>query len=499
MLRIEIHEGVVFCHYSPDDAGPNNGDYLGRVYEGGSFKGLDYDELVAIGTGEWKIVLDEREENVQGNPPDWLYDDAAWANFCYEVGAITQYEAKQRKLEAMKLQVLRENPTACFGVPVDQEGKPLITAQMGSSHTQGQVMYFIDVPPPTISGKLHMGQIFSYAHMDFLARYYKLVKGEQLIYPFCFDNTGIPTEKSALENGITGLYEKVEFSEKVSKEYETLFRDMGMAFSYDRETFSRLAIDVADESFADLERKGLLYEDERDSLWCPKTQTWVSQSEVDEEGCYERSGEKVEVRQQHGWFVRVVDNLDRIRDAVKKIEWRPDHYQNRLLNWLDGYKYDWSISRERKFGVTLPAGVQENYVCDTWFISSLTPQIAYSAHIVRPTLDAPVFDARFQAHDIINTWALYTIIKSVFHRDDIPWKRIIISGHALTGDDYEIKDCVRFEGEGLVPNAVKYAVAYRDKANCWHATWTVDTPDELGYWENLCKGEEETFRFALVK
>lgn len=54
--------------------------------------------------------------------------------------------------------------------------------------------YLIDVPPPTISGHLHLGHVFSYCHMDFMARYYQMRK-KILLYPFCYDSNGLPTEK----------------------------------------------------------------------------------------------------------------------------------------------------------------------------------------------------------------------------------------------------------------------------------------------------------------
>ena len=47
-----------------------------------------------------------------------------------------------------------------------------------------------------------MGHAFSYTQMDFLARYHRM-KGKELIYPFGYDNNGIPTEKLAYKNGIT--------------------------------------------------------------------------------------------------------------------------------------------------------------------------------------------------------------------------------------------------------------------------------------------------------
>ena len=63
-------------------------------------------------------------------------------------------------------------------------------------------MYLIDVPPPTISGSLHMGHVFSYNHMDFVARYRRL-RGDDLVYPFCYDNNGLPTEKLCLSHSVT--------------------------------------------------------------------------------------------------------------------------------------------------------------------------------------------------------------------------------------------------------------------------------------------------------
>src|SRR6185437_344633 len=82
-------------------------------------------------------------------------------------------------------------------------------------------------------------------------------------------------------------------------------------------------------------------------------------------------------------------------------------------------------------GITIP---DSDDVFDTWFISSLTPQLAWSTRTSDISLKCPVFDVRFQAHDIIYTWALYTIIKSLYHNDQIPWNHIVISGHALTGE-----------------------------------------------------------------
>ena len=52
--------------------------------------------------------------------------------------------------------------------------------------------FVIDTPPPTVSGILHMGHIFSYTQADFVARYQRM-SGKDLFYPMGFDDNGLPT------------------------------------------------------------------------------------------------------------------------------------------------------------------------------------------------------------------------------------------------------------------------------------------------------------------
>ncbi|MDX1650621.1 MAG: class I tRNA ligase family protein, partial [Myxococcota bacterium] len=74
-------------------------------------------------------------------------------------------------------------------------------------------------------------------------------------------------------------------------------------------------------------------------------------------------------------------------------------------------------------------------VFDTWFTSSLTPQIA-SGWLLDPDRHAKLFpaDLRPQAHEIIRTWAFYTLAKSMLHEDRIPWRHIVVSGWILDPD-----------------------------------------------------------------
>jgi valyl-tRNA synthetase len=300
-------------------------------------------------------------------------------------------------------------------------------------------VYLIDVPPPTISGHLHMGHVFSYSHMDFVARWRRM-KGDDLVYPFCCDNNGLPSEKLCIAGGATDLLAREILLHEYQQRYVDHFKSLQQAFDYTSyyTTGSTGAKKLCLLSFEDLKSKGLAYKAETEFLYCPETGTSVSQSELDANGCFERSGVKAVVKRGEGWFVKILDNIPHIRKAIESINWHPEKFKFRLLKWLDEVKYDWSISRTRSFGIPIPG--ESGMTFDTWFISSLSPQLAYNAykgHLsgrsgnLPMTLDCPVFDVRFQAHDILRTWALFTIVKSLYHNDQIPWKNVVVSGHAL--------------------------------------------------------------------
>ena len=152
--------------------------------------------------------------------------------------------------------------------------------------------YVIDTPPPTVSGKMHIGHAFSYSQQDFIARYHRM-KGENVFYPFGTDDNGLPTERlvEKLKNVKSTKMQRQEFVElcqKTIKEIKPNFindwKIIGMScdFSNTYSTIDEHCIRTSQKSFIDLFKKKLVYQDIAPSMWCVQCQTAIAQAELED-------------------------------------------------------------------------------------------------------------------------------------------------------------------------------------------------------------------------
>ncbi len=152
--------------------------------------------------------------------------------------------------------------------------------------------YVIDTPPPTVSGTLHMGHVFSYTQADFIARFQRMT-GKNVFYPMGFDDNGLPTERlvektkkiRAVDMSREAfIAECMGVSEEARKEFRALFESIALSVDWDQEyhTISDDARRLSQRSFLDLVEKGHAYRGERPFYWDPVDQTAIASAEIED-------------------------------------------------------------------------------------------------------------------------------------------------------------------------------------------------------------------------
>ena len=262
----------------------------------------------------------------------------------------------------------------------------------------------------------------------------------------------------------------------------------------------------------------------------------------------------IEIISTRQWFVRV--QKEAVKKAAQEIRWHPEHFRVRLENWVETMEWDWCISRQRIFSVPIPVWYCKNCgavkvaaeeegeelpvdpletspktacvncggtefegekdVLDTWMDSSLTAlwtagwdlnASSESAETGAAETGAAGAGVEFepvalrpQGHDIIRTWAFYTILRSAALTHKIPWHTILINGMVLGEDGYKMS---KSRNNTVSPDAViqKHgADAFRQ----WAAIGGAVGSDVQFRWKDIVAATKFTqklwsiLRFAMI-
>jgi valyl-tRNA synthetase len=223
----------------------------------------------------------------------------------------------------------------------------------------------------------------------------------------------------------------------------------------------------------------------------------------------------IEIMSERQWFVKIVP--EEIMDAARQVKWTPGHMFLRMENWIGQMEWDWCISRQRIFATPIPVWfcakcgtmilpeeedlpldpttsrpdhpcekcgssevIGEEDVLDTWMDSSISVLnvTGWDGKCVPDIFPAQI---RPQGHDIIRTWAFYTILRAVALTGIRPWDEILVNGMVLGEDGFKMS---KSRGNIISPEEIIQTYG-SDAFRQWAAAGAATGSDIMFNWNDV--------------